>query len=89
MADPSWVYFNRAEFWHRTGSPRPSDTRGGQESEIRGSLTPGKLRVAKTISDSRMLPGMTVRDWFAGQAPIALVRRFDDPVLCQNSALLK
>ena len=23
---------------------------------------------------------MTVRDWFAGQAPIALVRRFDDPV---------
>ena len=52
----------------------------GQESEIRGSLTPGNLRVAKTISDSRMLPGMTVRDWFAGQAPIALVRRFDDPV---------
>ena len=45
-----------------------------------GSLTPGKLRVAKTISDSTMLPGMTVRDWFAGQAPIALVRRFDDPV---------
>ena len=49
--------------------------------DLTGGLTPGKLRGAKTISDSRMLPGMTLRDWFAGQALIALVCRFDDPVL--------
>ena len=75
-----WISGTALVPWRRLQVRHRAIREAGQESEIRGSLTPGNLRVAKTISDSRMLPGMTVRDWFAGQAPIALVRRFDDPV---------
>ena len=71
--------------WHCTGSlaeaasEAPSDTRGGTRERDTGQFDAWKSESGEDHqSDSRMLPGMTVRDWFAGQAPIALVRRFDD-----------